>query len=307
MAAMPRRALLVLIAFALAAPCAARAQTAESNRDVRSDAARERRDQLRQLQVTPPKEFDLSFNVPFTYNTNADQSAGSGAAVWHWSPDVSVGWRRQFADVRLSARADLAFDRYPARHDLDADEAYLQTKAEWTDGRDYRWVPYASYRPTVAFAPTLEERTQTLHDVALGLWNMFYLDDDGTWVGRREARRPGSVFFGFDVQGGYRFSDPDDFSAAFVKAKLPFRVMLGERVVAGVQPTVQVRWYPDYKGVERRDIRPGGNAGITWAPEDLDGYELSLGVQYVTNVSTRAKSEFSQWDLGPTLSFRYKF
>ena len=112
--------------------------------------------QLRQLQVAPPaKEFDVSFNVPYTYNTNADQDAGSGIATWHWSPDISVGWRRQFEDVRLSARADLAFDRYPGHSDLDGDEAYLQAKAELTDGADYRWVPYASWRPTLSFAPTL--------------------------------------------------------------------------------------------------------------------------------------------------------
>jgi hypothetical protein len=299
---------LVPLAAALLAAEAAFAQTAESNRDVRSELGRERREQLRTLQVAPPaKEFDFSFNVPFTYNANADQSAGSGIAAWHWSPDVSVGWRRQFEEVRLSARADLAFDRYPAAHALDADEAYLLARAEWTDGRDGRFAPYASWRPTFTFAPTLDERTQTTHDLALGLTNMFYLDSNLRWAGRREARAAGATFFGFDVSGGWRFSDPDDFSAAFVKAKLPFRAMLSERAVAGVQPTLTARWYPDYKGAHRRDLRPGGNAGITWAPEAVDHYELSLGAQFTTNVSTRTKSEFSQWDFGPTLSFRYRF
>jgi len=299
------------VALAMAAACAsggARAQTAETGRDLQNELKQERRDQLRTLQVAPPaKEFDLSFNLPFTYNTNPAQNPGSGEAEWHWSPDISAGWRRQYEAVRLSARADLSFDRYPTRHDLDADELWLLAKVEFTDGADYRWTPYVSYRPDWSFSPILAERTQTIHDLALGVSNMFYLDPGGGWVSRREARTQGSTFFGFDISGGRRFSDPDDFSATFVKAKLPFRVVLDERVIAGAQPTLTARWYPDYKGVFRRDLRPGGNAGITWSPEGLDGWELSAGAQYTRNFSTRAKSEFSQWDIGPTLSFRVKF
>jgi hypothetical protein len=302
-----RKILVGAVAMA-SASLGAHAQTAESGRDLQNELKHERRDQLRTLQVAPPaKEFDLSVNLSFTHNNNPAQNPGSGESEWHWSPDLSAGWRRQYDGVRLSGRANVSFDRYLSRHDIDADEVWLLAKAELTDGGDYRWAPYVSYRPDWSFAPTLAERTQTTHDLALGLSNMFYLDGDGTWVSRRAARTPGSTFFGFDVSGGRRFSDPDDFSAIFVKAKLPFRAVVNERVIAGAQPTLTARWYPDYKGVFRRDLRPGGNAGITWSPEGLDGLELSAGAQYTRNFSTRAKSEFSQWDIGPTVSFRFKF
>jgi hypothetical protein len=298
--------LVVAAVVAAGMPSRAPAQTVDS--DVRNELKTERRDQLRSLRIAPPpKEFDVSVTVPFTYNTNPGQNPGSGEASWHWSPDVAAGWRRQFEWARLSTRANVSFDRYTSQHDLDADEAWLLFKAELTDGNDYRWTPYVSYRPDWSFTATFDERVQTTHDFAAGISNMFYLSDAGAWIARRAARMPGATFFGFDISAGYRYSDPEYFSATFLKAKLPFRVVVNERVIAGVQPTLTARWYPDYKGTFRRDFRPGGNVGITWSPEGFDSWELSAGAQYTRTFSTRAKSEFSQWDIGPTVSFRVKF
>jgi hypothetical protein len=299
-----------LIAVALAA-CAAggvRAQTLEPGREARSDLTRERREQLRTIQVgPPPKEFDVSANLTYAWTSNAEQAPSYPEAEMHWIPDVSLGWRRQFAGVRLSARAGIAFDRYPSHSDLNADEVFGLLKAELTDGGDGRWTPYLSYRPDVSFAPLLARETQTTHDVAVGLSNMFYLDGGGRWISKREAWAAGSSYFGLDVQGGWRSSRPDDWSAAFVKAKVPLRAVVSERVVAGAQPLLTLRWYPDYKGERRRDVRPGVNFGLTWAPSWLDGWELSAGAQYARNFSTRAKSEFVRWEAGPTLSARFKF
>jgi hypothetical protein len=310
MARIGQRSAFLMVALALfgADGAAAQEQTAEADREVRSDLTRERRDQLRTIQVGPPaKEFDVSANLTYAWNSNAAQDRNDPEAEMHWIPDVSLGWRRQFEDVRLTARAGLSFDRYPSHSDLDCDEAYGHFKAELTDGGDMRWTPYVSYRPDVSFEPLLSRRTQTTHDVAAGLSNMFYVNGDGEWISKREAWAAGSGYFGFDIQGGWRFSDPDDWSAAFVKAKFPLRAVVSERVVAGAQPLLTVRWYPDYKGASRRDIRPGVNFGVTWAPSWLDGWELSAGAQYVRNVSTRSKSEFTQWEAGPTVSMRLKF
>jgi hypothetical protein len=78
-----------------------------------------------------------------------------------------------------------------------------------------------------------------------------------------------------------------------------------------VSSGIRARWYENYNGEKRTDVRPGASMAVTRTPDWLKKIvkrgELSLNFDYYRNYSNIVDKSYSIWELGPTLSLRTKF
>ena len=127
-------------------------------------------------QPVPPPPYSIDLLLPALWNSNPAQ-ASQGLPSPELTPGGRLGWTRLLdaQPIRLSAVADLSADRFAHMRPADADLLYGRLRAQYESGTDdQEWQAFASYVPTLSFAPMFARRTDTWHDLNLGAakaWN----------------------------------------------------------------------------------------------------------------------------------------
>jgi hypothetical protein len=72
-----------------------------------------------------------------------------------------------------------------------------------------------------------------------------------------------------------------------------------------------MRWYDSFEGSFRRDYRPSAILQAIWTPDWLTRWvrraEIDFTVTFLRNISNLPEERFSEWDVGPSVTFAWKF
>lgn len=261
--------------------------------------------------------FDVVLRIPLLLTDNAvsatgEDGQGSGKrGDVHASPDLAVKWGHQFENLELSTALGVATDRFLSETDQNEDTIYASAKLAFTDGQSDGWAPYVAYALAVDMRPTFAETDDVLHTFAIGVSQDISIDASGQRIRARDAAEPGGSSIGFDISGGRRLSDPKELDNLFIQGLIDYSYSTGPNWTLGFTPKVRVRWYDDFFGEDRRDIRFTAMFYATWTPAWLTrlnpSAELDFSLAFLRNYSTVSEESFSQWEAGPTLGLSWSF
>jgi hypothetical protein len=164
---------------------------------------------------------------------------------------------------------------------------------------------------TADLRPNFGPSDDVLHSFSAGASSGIGFDGSGARIPLRDATKPGNWSVAFDVSGGRRLADPHDFQNSFVTAVADADYVISPTWTVGFTPKFRVRWYDDFEGGFRRDVRLTGILRAAWTPTWLTqlvrSAEIDFSVSFLRNYSTVADERFSQWEGGPSLVLAWRF
>jgi hypothetical protein len=172
-------------------------------------------------------------------------------------------------------------------------------------------------RNEMFFLPTFKQADITYNDIMAGFYSGIAWRDKtlipyvDALIPYSEASEPGDVSVYFDVRFGRRMSDSTNYQNTFASGKVTAAYFISDDWRMEANASIRGRWYEDYNGEKRTDIRPSASLALTWTPDWLKKIvkrgELSLNLEYYRNYSNIIDKNYAIWELGPTLSLRTKF
>lgn len=271
---------------------------------------------LSQPAAAPSKDFRLIFTLPLLGTSNAagaisERTGASGSPDTHANPDLLLRWTHQFDFVRLSASADVAFDRYATSTDQSSDTLTGGFKAALTDGRSDLFVPYVAYTGIVDYEPGFVVRDDTMHNFTLGFTSGIGIGAGGAVIPFRESSGVGDWSVAFDLSFGRRLANPRDFQSVFATFVTDVVYNFSSDVHFGFLSKVRFRDYDSYYGESRRDTFVAFQARVEltpeWLTQRLPGTELDLAVEFQRNMSTLETARYTRWEAGPALILTRRF
>ena len=268
---------------------------------------------------TPDKDFTLGFDLPVNYASNvvsaSVDSVLDSRSDGHAAPEISLKWSHQYEIVKATAQFAASVDRYFNTTSANSSSFSGSLKLEKTDGKSQYFVPYASTINQTFFIPTFSKTDIMYNDVAMGFWSGFAwrprANGDYSNLPFADAGKAGDISVKFDVQLGRRLSDVLEYQNNFVVAKTTVSYSLSEDARVDSDLKLRGRFYENYYGEKRRDLRVGASIGLFWTPEWLKKIssrsELSVNFDFYRNQSNIPNKTYSVWELGPMLSLRTKF
>lgn len=287
--------MVVCCALASAAAAAPDIDTIDVRIDKKTDRTSDLRRDYRLLTEETPTEFTFSISLPFTRNGDPAQD-DTDRASWHFDPEFTLDWKRQFTSVplKLSARIDTDMDRYTRDSSNDSDALYAFANAYFTKGgKDAVFVPYVGYRHTEAFAPTYDSSQAKLNDFYAGFVANLSL---------------GASDLTIDAQGGRRESSA--VSSNYAKLKATLSCELSAQWSLNVIPQLALRWFDDVAGFDREDVTPQIIAYVAYTPDVKflgTAPEIDFTFLYLKSDSNKAAADFDTWDIGPSIGLGWKF
>jgi hypothetical protein len=269
----------------------------------------------------PDKDFTIGLEMPAMW-TSAVENPSSESIVnrrrdRYISPELYVRWSHQYDLFRATAKVGASLDRHAKTTAADLDSLLSSFKIERTDGKSDLFVPYISVTNEKYFRPIFAAHDSATNEVAVGFstgigWRdrelIPYVD---SLISYSDASNPGDVAVSFDASFGRRFCDYSDYQNTFVAARLDLAYYISATWRVEVAATFRARWYEEYAGERRTDLRPGGSIGLVWTPDWLrpvfKGSEITFSFEYNRNYSTLPEQTYSIWEVGPTVSLRAEF
>lgn len=267
------------------------------------------------------KDFTIGVDLPARQSSSVT-SASIDSIVEdrpdrHLTPEVYLKWAHQYDWLKASVEVGASMDRYIKSSDANLDGVHSSFKIAKTDGKREYFVPYFSVGSEMFFLPTFKQPDIAYHDVAIGFYSgLAWRDKDripyvDSLIPYSDASEPGDVSIYFDARLGRRMSDSTNYQNTFASARIAAAYVISAHWRVEASSSFRVRWYDDYHGEKRTDLRPSAAVGLTWSPEWLKKIakrsELSFNLEFYRNHSNVAEKNYSLWEIGPTLSLRTKF
>jgi hypothetical protein len=267
------------------------------------------------------KDFTIGLDLPLRHSSSVT-SASVDSIVEdrpdrHVTPEVYLKWAHQYDWLKASAEVGASVDRYFKSGDANMDALHSSFKLAKTDGKWEYFVPYASISNEMFFLPTFKQADITYNDIAAGFYSGIAWRDKtlipyvDAFIPYSDASEPGDVSIYFDARFGRRMSDSTNYQNTFASGKVTASYIISDSWRVEANASIRARWYGDYHGEKRTDVRPSASLGVTWTPDWLKKIvkrsELSLNLEYYRNYSNIVDKNYSIWELGPTLSLRTKF
>ena len=302
-----------------------------ASRQARTDALAPPEDPANGFGIAPPMPgapaaappaFSADLLIPFFWNSDPEQAA-LGTPSPEVTPEGRLTWSRKLeaAPLRLSALADASTDRFMRARDADADLLYGRLRAQYESGADdQEWQPFASYVPTLTFAPFYARRVDTWHDLALGAAKSW--EWDGGWHRvPRGADTGAQAAWTFAVNGAGQRRERDGGPASFALLLNPSVTWaISATWNASLEVDLTRRWYDRFEGHGRRDwlvvpiVTVEYQVPEDWLPPQgsrlgraLGAPVLDLQVYLTRQASSLAEARFHQWGAGPILRTAWKF
>lgn len=253
--------------------------------------------------------------VPFLWTNNAvgvaNEMGATGKADFHLNPDLMLRWRHQFDFVRITASADIAFDRYIYDGALSGDTLTGSVKMALTDGSSDLFVPYVGYAAMADYEPGFSRRDDIFNTFSLGFTSGIGFDAKNKVIPFSQSFGVGDWSAAIDVSAGRRLAAPKDFENVFAIVLIDVVYNLTDDLHLGLAPRARWRNYPDYFGTNRRDLFLAlqARAELTpkWLTERLPGAEIDITIEYQRNLSNLPTVRYNRWELGPALIFTRHF
>ena len=232
-------------------------------------------DASRAEKARAPQEFTATLAMPLAFSSNvigpAKDSVVANRGDWHLGPEVSLKWSQQHAAVKITSVLSASMDRYASVAMGDVDAVSASFKAAWTDGRSDLFVPYVMYKQSMYFEPLLRRREIGYFDGIAGVTSSIGLRG-GRPIPFADSSEAGDASISLDLRLGRRLSDEAAYGNVFVLARIDLTYNVSQSWEIEASPRFQIRWYDDYFGQARRDIRPGGQPARFGAPTGCDGW-----------------------------------
>jgi hypothetical protein len=314
--------------FAVAAVCLSTGATSARAQGLADRAERADRPALRgEIDAKAPseksadKDFTIGLDLPLRQASSVT-SASVDSIVEdrpdrHVTPEVYLKWAHQYDWLKASAEVGASIDRYFKSGDANVDALHSSFKLARTDGKWEYFVPYASISNEMFFSPTFKQADITYNDGVVGFYSGIAWRDKtripytDAFIPYSDATESGDVSIYFDARLGRRMSDSTTYQNSFASAKVTAAYIISDNWRVELTSSIRARWYGDYHGGKRTDLRPSASLGVVWSPDWLKKLvkrsELSFNLEYYRNYSNITDKNYSLWELGPTLSLRTKF
>ena len=261
------------------------------------------------------KDFRFLLELPIEWTSGVSVAGADGTPLqtgaWHGTPDITLKWSHQFANLKISASLGLTSDRYYQEADYDANTVEGTIKLLLTDGNPAVLVPYFKYTGRIDIAGQFDGIDDTTQDMSLGAISGFGLAPDGKLLSFSDASDAGDGSLGIDLRAGHRFSDSGDLRMFFAQIELPLEYVVDDDLTMDLTPSFQMRFYDQYYLGYRRDWKAGAELKVLWSPDwlrsVLPGGELNTRINYLSSVSNIVGKSYSLWDIGPSIALESKF
>ncbi len=298
--------MLKLLRYSVAASCLAlaTAAVAQDNETV-ADRVESRLDRLdrpepRELRgpvgpagiAEPAKKppFTFTLTLPFTFNSNVENADSGTRSAFHSAPSALLQWKRQTGTFRPFTRVVVDNDYYTRHSENDASSISARFGFQIVSKDLGHFTPYAHYTPVAAYVRAFKDHQVTLHTFAAGV--------RGDW-------ESGDLTIGLDLQVARREATIAAVEQNRAGLTIELSGPISEQVGWSISQAVQGRAYTGGTNDGREDVNLTTTAGLTW--EINDRTKLELGASFEHNASNRAMKDYSTFDVGPSLSFTYKF
>jgi hypothetical protein len=266
-------------------------------------------------------DFTIGIDVPYR-RASSVTSAGVDSVIdsrpdSHVTPDVYLKWAHQYDWFKASFEVGASLDRYLSVTEANLDDVNTTFKIVKTDGKYEYFAPYFSVVTDKYFLPTFHQPDITYHDFMVGFYSGLGWRDAPRASGERapipysDAENAGDITLYFDARFGRRVSDATDYQNTFAQARMTAAYYFAKDLRLETTGGIRARWYEDYYGDRRTDIRPSASLGLYWSPDWLKKLvkrsELALNIEFYRNFSNLPDKSYTLWEVGPTLSLRTKF
>lgn len=297
------------------------AHTIEPKPDEQAKTPSDEKPKSSNKETNSEKDFTFGLDVPTRYSSSVTKSSSESVVEdkpdKYTAPSLYLKWSHQYNWLHASAQASIESDRFLTTSDANTDLLSSAFKLAKTDGRNETFVPYVSVSNDTFFLPNFRRPDIAYNDIAAGVYSAIGWRDrelipyDDSLIPYSDASDPGDVSFKIDVRVGRRIADYTDYQNTFIYAKANLSYYISNAWRAETTAKFRTRWYENYYGEKRVDIRPGASFSLVWSPAWLTAMikrgEISLDFEYYRNFSNLPDKNSSVWEIGPTLSLSTKF
>ena len=290
--------------------------------DVAADlrAARENLPELRRetdsgAAVRKSKDFSVSLAVSATatngFVSPASDSVSGSKPVLHLNPYFALKWTHQFSWIRLSAITGGNIDRYYGQTATNFGNLEWGAKAAFTDGRNRIFTPYIRYQGAANQKEDLFAHDFTTHEFSAGMLAGWGFGPGGSRKNFSETIDAGDSSIAVDIRAGRRVASTASLQRSFVSASVDVSHNIDDDLTVDFAPNLQARWYEDYFGDVRRDVRLGAELRFDWTPAWLTavmpGSDVDFRFDYFQNYSNMPGLSYGVWEIGPTFTYTTGF
>jgi hypothetical protein len=266
------------------------------------------------------KDITIGLEIPARYSSSVTSTSVDSVIEdrpdAHVTPEAYIKWAHQYDWFKVSAEFGASIDRYFKTSDANLDNVHTTFKFAKTNGKFEYFVPYFSLSNEMFFLPAFRQPDISYYDVIAGFYSGVAWRDQtlipyrDSLIPFSDAQEPGDVAILFDARVGRRMSDTTDYQNLFVQGRVTATYFISNAWRVESYMSMRARWYEDYHGERRSDLRPSASIAIYWSPDWLQQLvkrsEFSLNLEYYRNYSNIPDKSYSLWEIGPTLSLRTK-
>lgn len=237
-----------------------------------------------------PKEFEFSIKIPFTYNSNVENSDLGRKQAFHAVPTLQLNWRKSEGLIRPFARLHLDGDFYTRHSENDGSNALARFGIKIVEPGLGNTAPYLHYTPALVYDKFFENHLVTVHNFTAGVTTKFDLKPATLTIDVQAMRREATV----NTIEQNRFGTTVQLSGD-----------INDSLSWAVDQTVQGRFYNGGSSDGREDVNFLSNVGLTWAV--AKNRAIDFGISFERNESNRFGKSYSTWDIGPTVGLAWQF
>ncbi|MFL6604454.1 MAG: hypothetical protein ACJ8R9_24400 [Steroidobacteraceae bacterium] len=260
---------------------------------------------------SPPKlssGFTLNAGAQVSYDNNPDPSTDA-EGDWHAHPDLKAAYKWQ-RGMRFDAALDINSDRYLSPTSGNYDEAVLQTKLSFTDGRDcsaWNAFFYIKNKLSDDFATTFSHSTARTDQLSVGA--------TGSYPFRITEGRPHRTTGGdadfvltFDVNAGRQQATPSKLNGTIVVASFTLSRAISDDWAVSLGPAVKMTWRDSPAA---HSWLSANNLVVEWTPPIPDASDRKLEIDFVESFNSvhpgAGTPSYTENDVGPSLTWSWKF
>jgi hypothetical protein len=256
----------------------------------------------------PTSNWAVAAGAQTSYDSNPAPGT-SDSGDWHAHPDLKTGYQWQGPE-RLEAVLDVNSDRYLSTSAANRDEASLQTKLSLSDGRDcttWNLFFYLNNKYTDDFAPTFSQSTSRFDILTAGMSGSFPFRIIRGAV-ERTSVGDSDYLLSFDLSAGRQQSMPTTLNGNIAVLSATLSASINDSWAMGLTPSLKATWRDSSAG---HALLSANALVVKWTPAVPDAFDRKLEIDLVetfsSNHSSTSGSSFTQNDIGPSLTWTWKF
>jgi len=239
---------------------------------------------------TETHPWELSFSLPFTWNSNVASAPTNPDAAFHADPTITLGKKWDVGSSQFFFEANADSDAYTAHSENDSSTLSAQAGVRFGDAST-GVAPYVHYTVLALYAGQLDAHDVTIHHFTVGAKRSWTAGEHGRLILDVNALRREATLRTVEQTRG--------------TTSLTYAADIDDTTSWSLSARGQYAHYTGGTSSGRDDAALRLLGGVTF----LLGDHATLDIQasFQRNWSDRAGKEYSVWDIGPTIGFSTRF